>query len=1577
MVDYATMSTYTNQIANGKYSSQLAKLQAFQNILTIDYKWSHREMKQLLIDIIETFDSINGSGSAGSAGFDIDNPNSWKDHNSSSDNNNGGTGSGGSGSSGGNIDAITEEKILELLKKHADQISPTIDVEKIVKTTQEEIINSKLFKDLVSQLVGNGINGLTRAIEEEEHARVSGDAQVLKQAAEKVAKEAADRVDAIANEAAVRARQFAEEATNRTNEILEESKRRIAADEAEIQARKDAINKEAEARTAAIQKETTDRVEAIRSSAQTAQDNLLAESKKLGTKITNLESVTADHARQISTISASNHQNVAAAIQEEKDARIAADEAEARARQTLAAKVQQDIAAGISTEQSARASDNAAQAKINTNLSAKLRDVESAITTEQSARIAADSAQTEQINQANSRIGNVESNITTIERTIADNNQAFSTKIEGLKSQFGDVNVGGRNLFLGTKSKIIESTGNSNTINVRYDFSPNVDVETLKDFVFSCEMELHNAQFQSGTTNGRIGLEVKLEYTDNSVEYKDFWFTDLTTPKTVKQKLKSEKVTSNPDKTLRRVSGILQVRNVSSTSLKVYNVKLEKGNVFTDWSEAPEDIGAEINAASAKVDTAKSTLASADEALARRIDTLNSTFNANKADIDSKYQTLADKDSALTNQIETLKTSVNNNSAAIQREQTARTSQDSAIATQINGLTTKFNQANAAITAEATTRADSDTALTTKIDRLTTRVGNAESAIRTEQTTRADADRATSARIDTLNSAHENTKAAVNTLTNTVATNKEAAASELKKVNAKVKDAETAISTETTARTREDSALGTRIDTVQSNLNKANAAITQESQTRATNDEANSRAIRTVQSDLDTTNANLTREQQARTTKDEALTRDISGLTTRLGSAEGRITTEENTRATADEALSQKLTQLTSNFNQANAALTTLQSTVTRQDQARAQEISTLSAKLGDMRIGGRNYFRETGNLLDTTMWRFAKDSRQTQAEVVRQRDILTLTAATAYWTVYSQRGQDNPLINFDSDEVITVSFEAHSSVTTRDFIQFSFRQHYRGGQTNVVKRFTPTETNKWLKYSYTFVTPVKNPNFVQFEAIFEIGQVGTVKFRKLKIERGNVATDWTEAPEDMTRLNESTAAELNAYKNAQATKEDANTKKLDGAISRIGTSESKISNLETTRANKNEVAALARNTLKAEWDKAVSDAKNALSGEITETKRVATQANNTASALYSLKVQTSANGKKNVAGLMLGANEVESQFGVVADSFYITSGNFRKTPFTVKENDIFFNGKVYFANEKNLIPNPRFAMAADGVVGGVGRMSVTSDVLGGYTTQFLSHKGVGGSDWTGVGADGDTESIVKTSFHSTGANQSWWFDTVEFIFDNKDGIPGRRYTFSALANAYRSTCLLLVEEIHPVNKLQYVKLLGKSEEIGIGSSKANAPTNGPDFRRGIESAKTGRRLWCEFTWPNEGAVRISIRGNNIKADRPDIYSARWKLVEGTGEESRKWLADTGTMIDGSTIVSGTINGSHIKAKSIISAPYIIGGSLNIADRFKVMSNGDVLIQAASGNTGMKITSERIDVYDTSGRLRVRMGKLS
>nr|DAS09004.1 MAG TPA: tail protein [Caudoviricetes sp.] len=106
--------------------------------------------------------------------------------------------------------------------------------------------------------------------------------------------------------------------------------------------------------------------------------------------------------------------------------------------------------------------------------------------------------------------------------------------------------------------------------------------------------------------------------------------------------------------------------------------------------------------------------------------------------------------------------------------------------------------------------------------------------------------------------------------------------------------------------------------------------------------------------------------------------------------------------------------------------------------------------------------------------------------------------------------------------------------------------------------------------------------------------------------------------------------------------------------------------------------------------------------------------------------------------------------------------------------------------------------------------------------------------------------------------------------------------------------------------------------------------------------------------------------------------------------------------IHGDKITANTLNANRLKAGSVtaremaagsitadklnvnnlsaISANMgnINGGSLNLGNgRFVVNNNGHLSMNATSGNVGMKITNERIDVYDEKGVLRVRLGKLT
>ncbi|HDL6129154.1 TPA: phage tail protein, partial [Mannheimia haemolytica] len=81
--------------------------------------------------------------------------------------------------------------------------------------------------------------------------------------------------------------------------------------------------------------------------------------------------------------------------------------------------------------------------------------------------------------------------------------------------------------------------------------------------------------------------------------------------------------------------------------LAFHSVKLEKGNVATDWTPAPEDVDSAVSAVSAKIDTIQETLANADSALSSRIDAVTASVGSNLAKITQVSNAVAGVDGKL------------------------------------------------------------------------------------------------------------------------------------------------------------------------------------------------------------------------------------------------------------------------------------------------------------------------------------------------------------------------------------------------------------------------------------------------------------------------------------------------------------------------------------------------------------------------------------------------------------------------------------------------------------------------------------------------------------------------------------------------------------------------------------------------------------------------------------------------------------------------------------------------------------------------------------------------------------------
>ena len=216
---------------------------------------------------------------------------------------------------------------------------------------------------------------------------------------------------------------------------------------------------------------------------------------------------------------------------------------------------------------------------------------------------------------------------------------------------------------------------------------------------------------------------------------------------------------------------------------------------------------------------------------------------------------------------------------------------------------------------------------------------------------------------------------------------------------------------------------------------------------------------------------------------------------------------------------------------------------------------------------------------------------------------------------------------------------------------------------------------------------PIKSISNCSFKV--EVGG-GTCVATNPKLEIGNVATDWSPAPEDLT-----TVIQFEDIKRSLTNESNARVAWENSANSRIGNAEATINQLGGTKANKDEVATIAAQALRSQWQSdakaKVDEVSRAISSEtkartewqrsaeskinrvdgfsarIDEINRTVTDVSGKVSATHTIKTQAIAGGKTAIAGIALGASssgrDVESSVIVMADRFQVVKNASDSSP--------------------------------------------------------------------------------------------------------------------------------------------------------------------------------------------------------------------------------------------------------------------------------------------------------------------------
>lgn len=731
----------------------------------------------------------------------------------------------------------------------------------------------------------------------------------------------------------------------------------------------------------------------------------------------------------------------------------------------------------------------------------------------------------------------------------------------------------------------------------------------------------------------------------------------------------------------------------------------------------------------------------------------------------------------------------------------------------------------------------------------------------------------------------------------------------------------------------------------------------------------------------------------------------IEQVTAKANSALSGIEVEREARIAADNAESKAREILTAKIGQHESSINQINQTIVRDRETSAQQVATLESAVRNIRVGGRNY------LLDSSFkngkW-YKSQGGGSKATIDVDNGVLTISSDNATWKQYQIKGYEHKggLNELVDGAKVTISFEVMTPDDNTDGV-IKYWMNMRadridnthGGSTNPIVINQTAAPSKWSRVSVTGIA-IQPTNFRGWRFILGVSTPGTVKFRNPKLEVGNVATDWTPAPEDTDSTISAVSADLTSYKQAQATKEQATAQQISGLTTRMANAESGISKVDKAVSDAKSSTATQLNQLSAAFRKVKTDLDAKIEEEKTaranadraEAEKTATMTSRVANAeskisqvsktvadvsgklssTHTIKTQVVGGGRTAIAGIALGASSdgktAESSVIVMADKFGIVANandSNVKQVFSVANGQVGIRGDLVVAgsvtNDKlssgsgaNLLTNPIFANPTNGVPYGWNPEGNAPNA---------NRECRQDPDW-GLKANGylPNENVLKY-WTANDAGAATYFGVVQRV----PVTANRWYMASAYMGNHRSSKVELI--------IQYVN----SNNVANGVIHLTAGTG--YLFGGINNAE---RAKIKFKAPVDCvAINFYLRKTATQQGQANSYMfvARPMLEECTEytTEPSPWANAGVTAVHGGSIIANTIRGDHIQANQEIRTPRISGGEIDISGNdgiLRVGRTGNFLVRASSQNRGLVMNNDQIIVYDERGNVRVKIGRL-
>ena len=156
-----------------------------------------------------------------------------------------------------------------------------------------------------------------------------------------------------------------------------------------------------------------------------------------------------------------------------------------------------------------------------------------------------------------------------------------------LASILSSIKIGGRNLLKGTASPFVMSTYPSQS--ARYNLATLLSKEDPgSQITVSFSYEYSDIVIGSGTSSHRLGVQIPVKQMSGYQFYVECNYT-LDDAKSGKGRYKKT-VTLPEGMDLDYTYASVYAQGVDRGNVRIFDIKIERGNVATDWSPAPEDL---------------------------------------------------------------------------------------------------------------------------------------------------------------------------------------------------------------------------------------------------------------------------------------------------------------------------------------------------------------------------------------------------------------------------------------------------------------------------------------------------------------------------------------------------------------------------------------------------------------------------------------------------------------------------------------------------------------------------------------------------------------------------------------------------------------------------------------------------------------------------------------------------------------------------------------------------------------------------------------------------------------------------